>query len=76
MKWGNGDKKEIKWVILQDGEMFSLGDDVLILPDKVDNCKDFTEKDLDDVTDYFFKHIFPDIFGKSFFAFDYYEVLH
>jgi hypothetical protein len=48
----------------------------LILPDKVDNCKDFTEKDLDDVTDYFFKHIFPDIFGKSFFAFDYYEVLY
>jgi hypothetical protein len=38
-KWGNGDKKEIKWVILQDGKMFSMGDDILILPDKVDYRK-------------------------------------
>jgi hypothetical protein len=75
-KWGNGDEEEIEWVILQDSEMFSLGDGIQILPDKVDYSPDFTEKELDDVTAFFFKYIFPDITGKSFLDFDYYEVLH
>jgi hypothetical protein len=56
--------------------MFSLGDGIRILPDKVDYSPDFTEKELDDVTAFFFKYIFPDITGKSFLDFDYYEVLH
>jgi hypothetical protein len=66
MKWGNGKDDVVVWKILQDGEIISLNEDTLVMPEKVDfNLEMFEgrESELDDPTDVFFKYFFPDITG-------------
>jgi hypothetical protein len=61
MKWGNGKDDVVVWKILQDGEIISLNEDTLVMPEKVGfNLEMFRgrESELDDPTDVFFKYFF------------------
>ena len=69
MKWGPYEKDYIDWRILPDSEYTSANELPLDLPDAVDYFFAFgpeSTSELQDLSDYFFTCIFPDIVGEGF----------
>ena len=68
MRWGNEKDDVVVWKILQDGEIVSLNEDTLVMPEKVEfnlEMLEGGESELDDPTEVFFKYFFPDITGEQ-----------